>query len=296
MKLGDDFIHFSIPVTHDISIRGSQAGVGPPLLLLHGFPQTSLMWHKVAPQLTSSYRVIAVDLPGYGASSKPADNGLHKAYSKSTMAKHIATVMERLNYTKYFVCGHDRGGRVAHKLCVDYPEHVSRVMLLDIVPTLAMYKAMDQEAGTAYWHWFFLIQPPPFPERLILGNPELFASKFMTNTVVGSQVFHPDALKEYTDQLREREGVHGVCEDYRAGATVDLEEQREDIEKGRKIQCATKVLWGKKGLVGKKFDALQEWRPVATDVEGEEMDCGHYIAEEQPEELLRHMRGWFVVE
>ena len=157
MKLGDDFVPFSIPVTHDVTIRGSQAGTGQPLLLLHGFPQTNLIWHKIAPRLTASYRVVAPDLRGYGASSKPTDDGSHKTYSKSTMAKDVAIVMERLKYDKYSVCGHDRGGRVAHKLCVDYPDRVSKVMLLDIAPTLAMYENSDQEFSTKYWHWFFLV-------------------------------------------------------------------------------------------------------------------------------------------
>jgi haloacetate dehalogenase len=157
MRLGEDFLHFSIPVTHEVTIQGSQAGSGPPLLLVHGFPQTNLIWHKIASRLTDSYRVVAVDLRGYGASSKPVDDGSHKTYSKSTMAKDLATVMERLKYDQYFVCGHDRGARVAHKLCIDFPDKVKKVILLDIAPTLAMYERSDQEFATKYWHWFFLV-------------------------------------------------------------------------------------------------------------------------------------------
>jgi len=294
MKLGDDFTHFSIPIAHDITIRGSQSGTGPPLLLLHGFPQTRLIWHKIAFQLTSSYKVIALDLRGYVESSKPADDGKHKAYSKSTRAKDIATVMERLSHDKYYVCGHDRGGRVAHKLCVDYPDRVTKVMFLDIAPTLAMYTSTDMEFASVYWHWFFLIQPPPFPEQMILSNPDLFAQKCMGHTGSDDSVFHPDAYKEYADQMKDRQGVHGMCEDYRAGATVDLEEQKEDSENGRKIQCPVSVLWGSKGLIQKKFDAVREWKKVSSgNVEGEVLDCGHYIPEEAPQQLLEHMKAWF---
>jgi haloacetate dehalogenase len=157
MRLGEEFVHFSIPIDHEVTIQGSQAGSGPPLLLLHGFPQTNLIWHKIASRLTDSYRVVALDLRGYGASSKPADDGSHKTYSKSTMAKDIAIVMDRLKYNQYFVCGHDRGARVAHKLCVDYPDKVTKVMFLDIAPTLAMYEKSDQQFATKYWHWFFLV-------------------------------------------------------------------------------------------------------------------------------------------
>lgn len=297
MILGADFVHFSIPVSHDVQIRGSQAGTGPPLLLLHGYPQTRLIWHKIAEQLSSQYRVIALDLRGYGQSSKPADtDGSHKVYAKSAMAKDIAVVMERLNYPQYFVCGHDRGGRVAHKLATDYPDRVTKLMVLDIAPTLAMYETVDKEFATKYWHWFFLIQPSPFPEQAILGNPDGFAAKCLGG-LPGSQsgIFHPDALKEYTDLFQDKHGVHAMCEDYRAAASVDMEEQRDDIEKGRKIQCPLRVLWGKKGLIEIKYDAVAEWKKVcSSEVSGEAVDSGHYIPEEAPEKLLEHIKSFFV--
>jgi haloacetate dehalogenase len=157
MKLGDHFVDFSIPVTSEITISGSQAGNGPPLVLLHGFPQTNLIWHKIASQLAESYQVIAPDLRGYGASSKPKDDGSHKIYAKSAMAKDVATLMDHLGHKEYYVCGHDRGARVAHKLCVDYPGRVKKVMMLDIAPTLAMFTEVDQLFATVYWHWFFLV-------------------------------------------------------------------------------------------------------------------------------------------
>lgn len=296
MILGTEFTHFSIPISHDVQIRGSQAGTGPPLLLLHGYPQTRLIWHKIAEQLTSQYHVIALDLRGYGQSSKPADDdGSHKKYAKSTMAKDIAVVMERLNHPQYFVCGHDRGGRVAHKLAVDYPNRVTKLMLLDIAPTLAMYETVDQVFATKYWHWFFLIQPKPFPEQAILGNPVAFADKCLGG-LPGSPngIFHPDALKEYSDLFKDKQGVHAMCEDYRAGATIDMEEQRDDIKNGRKIQCPMHVLWGKQGLVEIKYDAVAEWKKVCSGtVSGESVESGHYIPEEAPEVLLKHIRSFF---
>lgn len=299
MKLGTDFVPFTIPITHEVSIQGSQAGEGPPLLLLHGFPQTNLIWHKIASKLTSSYRVIALDLRGYGASSKPPGDAAHKAYSKSVMAQDIITVMDRLNHPKFFICGHDRGGRVAHQLCINHPDKVIKAMVFDIAPTLAMFSATDQMMATTYWHWFFLIQPAPFPETVMLDSPELFAGKFMGAGAYGgkntSEVFHPDAMKEYTDLFRDKAGVHAMCEDYRAGASIDLDEQREDIEKGRKIQCPFKVLWGKHGIVEKKHDAIEEWKKVCSgEVTGEALDCGHYIPEEKPQEVIEHIKNFFV--
>jgi haloacetate dehalogenase len=252
------------------------------------------MWHKVASKLTSSYRVIAVDLRGYGGSSKPPSDASHKAYSKSTMAQDLVTVMDRLNYPKFYVCGHDRGGRVTHKLCIDHPDKVIKAMVLDICPTLAMFEQTDQLFATVYWHWFFLIQAAPFPEMMLRNSPELFIQKFMALPGVPQDTFHPDALRAYTDLFRDKTGIHGMCEDYRAGATIDCQEQREDIAKGRKIQCPLKVLWGKKGLVERKFNALEEWRKVSSaEVQGEALDCGHFIPEEKPEELLQHVQNWF---
>ncbi|KIW08548.1 hypothetical protein, variant [Verruconis gallopava] len=294
MKLGDDFTPFTIPITYDVSIHGSQAGEGPPLLLLHGFPQTSLIWHKIAPRLTTSYRVMAIDLRGYGASSKPPGDASHKAYAKSTMAQDAVTVMDRLGHKRFYVCGHDRGGRVTHQMCVDHPDKVIKAMVLDIAPTLAMFEQTDKQFASAYWHWFFLIQPAPFPEMIMHSNPELFTKKFLSVPGVPEETFHPDARRAYTDLFRNRDACHGMCEDYRAGASIDCQEQRENLAKGKKIKCPLMVIWGNKGLVEKKFDALGEWRKVSeSEVVGEAFDCGHYIPEEKPDELLVRMTGWF---
>lgn len=181
MKLGDNFVDFSIPVTSDVTISGSQAGNGPPLVLLHGFPQTNLIWHKIAPRLAQSYRVIAPDLRGYGRSSKPKDDGSHRTYAKSAMAKDVATLMNQLGHDEYFVCGHDRGGRLAHKLSVDYPNRVKKLMLLDIAPTLAMFEQADQVFATTYWHWFFLVRAK---EHVMRGLLLIFPSD-STNSIPG---------------------------------------------------------------------------------------------------------------
>jgi len=286
MRLGEHFSSFAIPIDHDVTISGWQTGSGPALLLLHGFPQTHLIWHKVAERLSATYTVVALDLRGYGASSKPADtDGSHARYAKSAMARDCATVMARLDHPQFFVVGHDRGGRVAHKLAVDYPTRVRRLMVLDIAPTLAMYDATDRVFATWYWHWFFLIQPAPFPERLMLAAPDVMIAKFLR---MPKGDFHPDAYEEYAAQLRDAATVHGMCEDYRAASTCDLEESKEDLEKGRKIKCPVKAIWGAKGLIQIKFNAVDEWKKVCdnADVTGQAFDCGHYIPEEKPDELF----------
>jgi len=286
MRLGEQFTSFAIPIDHEVTISGWQTGTGPALLLLHGFPQTHLIWHKVAERLSAKYTVVALDLRGYGASSKPADSdGSHSKYAKSAMARDCATAMARLQHTTFFVAGHDRGGRVAHKLAVDYPDRVRRLLVLDIAPTLAMYEAADRVFATWYWHWFFLIQPAPFPERLILAAPDVMVAKLLR---MPAGDFHPEAHAAYAAQLRDGAAVHAMCEDYRAASSRDLEEARDDLQSGRKIKCPVKVIWGAKGLIQIKFNAVDEWKKVCdnADVTGEAFDCGHYIPEEKPDELL----------
>lgn len=295
----DGFKSFDIDVEPGVSIHGIQSGSGPPLLLLHGFPQTHHIWHRVAPQLTADYTVVAIDLRGYGASSKPQGSSSHVEYAKSTMARDCVAIMKHLGYGEFFVCSHDRGARVAHKLCVDYPDAVKKVIFLDICPTLAMYSQTSQAFASAYWHWFFLIQPPPFPEKMMLTNPELLAEKCFGGGYTGAAkdmgIFDAEAMKEYVKMLGDEDAVHGMCEDYRAGATVDLDEQGKDIEEARKIKCPVTVLWGKAGVVGKLFDALKEWRAISDgEVQGEELDCGHYIPEEKANEVIRHVKKLFV--
>ena len=240
--------------------------------------------------------MILLDLRGYGQSSKPAGGEDHANYSKSAMAKDCVEVMAQLGHPKFYVCGHDRGGRVAHKLCVNYPEKIKKAMVLDIAPTLAMYNKTDFAFAKAYWHWFFLIQPSPLPESLISANPRAWIEKTMGGRYgTGLDVFDKDAIESYISQMGGEETGKGMCEDYRAAASIDLEESKDDIEKGRRIKCPFRVLWGKKGVIEAQFDALKEWRAVADEglVSGRNMDCGHYIPEEAPDALWEDMISFF---
>ncbi|KUJ20302.1 putative epoxide hydrolase [Mollisia scopiformis] len=292
-----NFESFDLKLSSSLTIHGIRSGSGQPLLLLHGFPQTHHIWHKVAPELTSKYTVIAIDLRGYGKSSKlPSDEkDSHKAYAKSTMAEDCVKVMSGLGYEKFWILSHDRGARIAHKLCVDYPEKVGKLMMLDIAPTLAMFEKTDQEFATKYWHWFFLIQPSPFPENILLNNREELKARFFGGSWSGVKGFMDEkAVEEYISQFTDKAGVHAMCEDYRAAATIDLVEARSDKEAGRKIKCPVRVLWGKNGVIEKSFDCLGEWRAVCdNEVSGEAVNSGHFIAEEVPNVLLKHVREFF---
>lgn len=205
------------------------------------------------------------------------------------MASDMAALMTHLGHETFYVCGHDRGGRVAHKLCVDYPERVKKVMMLDICPTLAMYEKTNMQLASAYWHWFFLIQPSPIPETFMVQNPRVWFQQKKYEGVANEEI-----LASYVSCVEDKETARGMCEDYRAAATVDLEEQREDLEKGRKIRCPVKVVWGREGVIEKMFDAVAEWRRVSEGVvEGEVVDCGHFIPEERPEVLAKCILGFF---
>ena len=290
----DGFEPFDAKLQSNITIHGIQAGSGPPLLLLHGFPQSHHIWHLIVPKLISKFTLVAIDLRGYGASSKPSGNEHHKLYAKSSMAKDCMDVMTKLGYSEFYVCAHDRGARVAHKLCVEYPHAVQKAILLDICPTLAMYNKTDQNFATTYFHWFLLIQASPFPEILITHSPMAFAEQFFGR--VGMDVFDHECLAYYTSMLANSEAVHSMCEDYRASASVDMAEATNDIEAGKHIKCPIRVLWGAKGLIEKAYDAIDEWKKVhATgDVDGESVDCGHYIPEEAPDVVVKHILEFFI--
>ena len=267
-------------------------GSGPPLLLLHGYPQTYLIWRSLAPRLAQTFTVVASDLRGYGASSKPPGLPDHSNYSKRTMALDQVEMMRRLGFERFLLCGHDRGGRVGHRLATDHPDRVEKLAVLDIAPTRAMYEGTSQVFARAYYHWFFLIQPAPFPETLIGAAPEAFLHHHMMR-FAGLAPFMPDAWPEYVRTFSEPATIHATCEDYRASASVDLEHDAVDIAAGRRVRCPLLALWGGHGIVERCFDALAEWRRVATGVQGKALPCGHYIPEEAPDRLFDELMVFF---
>ncbi|XKH61734.1 alpha/beta hydrolase [Halomonas sediminis] len=272
-----------------IRIHGRIGGEGPPLLLLHGHPQTHLIWHRLAERLAQHYTIVVTDLRGYGDSSKPAGEPDHANYSKRSMAADQVAVMDELGFKDFFLCGHDRGGRVAHRLVMDHPQAVRKLMLLDIAPTLAMYEKTDRTFATAYFHWFFLIQPAPLPETLIEASPADYIKRTMGGRHGNLEIFDPVSISEYQRTLAQPGAAHALCEDYRASNTIDLEHDRDDRVAERLISCPMRILWGKHGIIERCFDPLQEWRSVAKHVDGEPLPCGHYIPEEVPDMLFQHL-------
>jgi len=288
----DLFPHFralKVEIDPTVTINAIVGGSGPPLLLLHGHPQTHAIWHRVAPRLAEHFTVVACDLRGYGESSKPQGAPDHANYSKRAMAADMVAVMQSLGFATFRVLAHDRGARVAHRLAQDHPQAVERMALLDIAPTLAMYEQTSDTFARAYWHWFFLIQPAPLPERLIEADPAAYVRDVMGKRSAGLAPFDPRALAEYQRCLALPGAAHGICEDYRAAATIDLEHDRLDRDAGNRLALPLMVLWGEQGVVGRCFDPLAEWQRVADDVRGEALPCGHYIAEEAPDMLLERV-------
>lgn len=289
LELFPGFEQRSIDVGNDIEIAAIVGGSGPPLLLLHGHPQTRALWHRVAGQLAERYTLVAADLRGYGDSSKPEGAADHANYSKRVMAQDQVTLMRSLGFERFAVLAHDRGARVACRLAMDHPDRVGRLVLLDIAPTLAMYEQTTEDFARAYWHWFFLIQPAPLPERLIQADPAAYVCDVMGGRSAGLEPFDALALTEYQRCMELPGTAHGVCEDYRAAASIDLVHDREDRDAGRLLQMPVLVLWGEEGVVHRCFRALSEWRRVAREVSGEALPCGHYIPEEAPHTLLERI-------
>jgi haloacetate dehalogenase len=275
-----------VEVAPGVTLAASIGGAGPPLLLLHGHPQTRAIWHRVAPALAQRRTLVAADLRGYGDSSKPPSAPYHVPHAKRTLAADALALMRRLGHERFDVLAHDRGARVAHRLALDHPEAVRRLALLDIAPTLAMYEQTTEAFARAYWHWFFLIQPAPLPERLIEADPVAYVRELMGRRHGGLGVFDPRALGEYERCIALPGTAHAICEDYRASAGIDLEHDRADRAAGRRLGMPVLALWGAHGAVGRCFDPLAEWRRVADRVEGEALPCGHYLAEEAPDALL----------
>ena len=264
----------------------------PAVLLLHGYPQTHVIWHRLAARLAARYNVVASDLRGYGDSGKPATLPDHVPYSKRVMARDQAQLMRALGFDRFFLVGHDRGGRVAHRLAMDHPQSVARLAVLDIAPTLAMYEQTTDAFARAYWHWFFLIRPAPVPERMIGADPVLYLRHKMGEGAAGMKPFAPEAWAEYVRCFTPG-AVHASCEDYRAAAGIDLEHDRADRDAGRRVRCPLLALWGAHGVVEKCFRPLDEWRRVADDVRGEALPAGHYIPEEVPDLLVHHLEKFF---
>lgn len=270
-----------------VQIAGHVGGSGSPMLLLHGHPQTHAIWHKVAPELMKNHTLVMTDLRGYGDSSKPQGDQDHGNYSKRTMALDQVEVMKQLGFKRFDVLAHDRGARVAHRLAMDHPDSVERLIMLDIAPTLAMYEKANNAFARAYWHWFFLIQPSPMPERLIEADPAGYIRDLMGRRSAGLTPFDPLALAEYMRCMALPGAAHGMCEDYRAAAAIDLVHDRADIAAGKKLEMPTMVLWGADGVVHQCFKPLQEWQAICNNVTGEALPCGHYISEEAPQILLQ---------
>lgn len=267
-------------------------GAGPPLLLLHGYPQTHVMWHRIAPALARDFTVVCPDLRGYGDSAKPDGGPDHVNYSKRAMARDQVEVMHTLGFSQFCIAGHDRGGRVAHRLALDHPRCVLRIAVLDISPTRIMFAKTDKAFATAYYHWFFLIQPFDLPERLIGADPAYYLRRKLGAWSGSSAHFDAAALAEYERCFNDPAMIHASCEDYRAAASIDLVHDAEDAD--RRIECPLLVLWGEKGVVQRLFDPIADWQTLAREVAGEALACGHFLAEEAPEQTLAALRQFFM--
>lgn len=276
-------------------VPSSARGQRPALLLLHGFPQTHAMWHRVAQQLQNDFWIVMPDLRGYGDSAKPAGLPDHSNYSKRTLAQDMVDVMDLLGAQRFFLCGHDRGGRVAHRLALDHAEKVERLCVIDIAPTLDMYNATDMAFARAYYHWFHLIQPWPLPERMIGGNPKDYLhAKLGGWGSSGLGYIEPQALAEYERCFCTPEAIHGACEDYRASADIDLEHDRESRARRDRIACDLLVLWGERGVVNKLFKPLMLWQAqCAGRVTGQALPAGHFIPEELPQATAAALLDFF---
>jgi len=271
------------------NIHAVVGGSGPPLLLLHGYPQTHVMWHQVAPQLAQHYTVVAADLTGYGDSGKPVTDQFHTPYTKRAMGNDMLALMQHLGFSKFSVVGHDRGGRVAHRMAVDHRDNIERLVVIDIAPTREMYANTSDAFARAYWHWYFLILPAPVPENMILADTDAFM-RYKCVDRVQQNVFTYEAFEHYLKAFRDPKTVHAACEDYRAAATTDIEHDNQDDEHGRQVSCPMLVLWGEDGVIESCFDPIKLWSMRATHVEGKALPGGHYLAEQHPQLVLAELQ------
>lgn len=275
----------------EASLRVRHGGSGPPVLLLHGYPETHMMWAKVAEGLAGDRTVVVPDLRGYGGSTKPPSSDDHETSSKRAMARDAVALMAHFGFETFDVAGHDRGGRVAYRLALDHPKAVRRVSILDIIPTGEVWARADRRFALGYWHWSFLAQPNPFPEALIGADPEFF---FFNRSFGGVlKTFDPHAYADYLKAAKNPTVIHAMCEDYRAGAGYDRLLDEADKKAGKQIACPVQVLWGAKGALAAWYDTLAIWREWAPDVRGQAVDCGHFIPEEKPDETLALLSAFF---
>jgi haloacetate dehalogenase len=275
-----------------VAIRVRHGGSGPGLLLLHGNPQTHVMWHRIAPRLAEDFTVVCADLRGYGDSGKPPTTPDHAPYAKRAMALDQVEVMRQLGFDHFRVAGHDRGGRCAYRMALDHPDKVDRLAVLDIIPTLEAFRRADKRFGLGYWHWFFLAQPAPVPENLIAARRDYFLLRRSQPDGGLPPYFTPEAYADYERCFTEAT-IHAICEDYRAAAGIDCEHDEADCGR-RRIACPVLALWGRRAQLERWYDVLAIWRDWADDVTGHALDCGHYLAEEAPDETYRALRAFFL--
>ncbi len=285
----DNFEKMQIRTT-STTINLVKGGSGPPVLLLHGYPQSHTMWHKIAPLLAENFTVVATDLRGYGDSGKPSGDNEHLNYSKRHMAKDQVEVMQHLGFNSFNLVSHDRGARVAHRLTKDNPDRVNKLITLDIVPTRHMFANVNKDLATSSYHWFFLIQPYDFPERVIAANPDYFIrSRFMKEKNADT-IFTAEAVNEYVRCFKNPDAIHAMCEDYRAGASIDLMHDEQD--NANKITCPHLALWSATGYVGRTQNVIDVWKEYSEDVTGHSLNCGHYMAEELPNETYEAVNNF----
>ncbi len=287
---GDKFESVKVE-TSGAAINLVHGGEGKPLLLLHGYPETHVMWRLTAPALAEHFHVVCMDLRGYGDSSKPASGPDHSTYSKRAMAGDCVEVMESLGYKSFFAAGHDRGGRVTHRMALDYPDRVEAACVMDIAPTHTMFTRADKAFATGYYHWFFLIQPDGLPEKMIGSDPEYYLREKLKRWSAPGARFDETAVREYVRCFSDPAAIHASCEDYRAAATIDLVHDEEDFDK--KIECPLLVLWGGKGFINRTYDVIETWKEKAVNVRGGTLDCGHFLPEEKPDDVSAELIKFF---
>jgi haloacetate dehalogenase len=287
----EGFIRETIP-TAGATVHVRRGGSGPPLLLLHGIPQTHVMWERVAVPLARHFTVVAADLPGYGDSGKPPSTPDHEPYSKRAMARVLVEAMSGMGFEAFHVAGHDRGGRVAYRLALDHPDRATKLAVLDIVPTGEVFRRMDGDLAHAFWVWLLLSQPADVPERIVGANPRLFLDYMLDQWSANPRAIAPEARAEYAAAFGNPESIHAICEEYRAAGTLDR--SHDDVDRGRRrIQCPVLALWSGKGVLD-DWDVLGIWREWAHQVSGRAIDCGHFLPEEAPEEVFAEMRAFFL--